>query len=106
MAVDDNPLLLFDYNQRLFELVTNLRPKSLLLIGGGAYTLPSALLAALPKLEITVVEVAPHLMIQQLDPAGGALLKRNCQVHHRLGMAFRGGCTPQLIRALVALRHE
>jgi sulfite reductase beta subunit-like hemoprotein/bacterioferritin-associated ferredoxin len=30
-------------------------------------------------LEVTVVEVAPHLMIQQLDATGGALLKRKLE---------------------------
>src|SRR5262249_41722795 len=29
--------------------------------------------------DVTVVEVAPHLMVQQLDPLGGALLKRTLE---------------------------
>jgi hypothetical protein len=57
VAHDDNPHLLFDYNQRLFELVNGLQPPRLLLIGGGAYTLPTALLAALPDISIDVVEI-------------------------------------------------
>lgn len=56
VAKDDNPDLLFDYNQRLFELVTNLSPKELLLIGGAVETLPVALLRALPEVQIDVVE--------------------------------------------------
>lgn len=56
MATDDNPDLLFDYNQRLFELVTGLNPKRILLIGSGAFTLPTALLGALPGLHIDAVE--------------------------------------------------
>ena len=57
VARDDRPDLLFDYNQRMFELVSGLRPERLLLIGGGAYTLPTALLAALPDLRLDVVEI-------------------------------------------------
>lgn len=57
IAKDNKPDLLFDYNQRMFELVTNLRPRSLLLIGGGVSTLPKALLEALPNIRIDVVEL-------------------------------------------------
>jgi len=55
-AKDDKPDLLFDYNQRMFELVTNLVPKTLLLVGGGVGTLPKALLETLPDVHIDVVE--------------------------------------------------
>ncbi len=61
LADDDNPNLLFDYNQRFYELVTGLLPKRLLLIGGGTYTLPMALIAALPMIEIDVVEIDDQL---------------------------------------------
>lgn len=57
VARDDQPHLLFDYNQRLLELACALEPARILLIGGGVYTLPTALLAALPNLEIEVVEI-------------------------------------------------
>jgi len=30
-------------------------------------------------LQVTVIEIAPHLMVQQLDPAGGELLKRKLE---------------------------
>lgn len=56
VAKDGGPDLLFDYNQRLFELVTALTPAKLLLIGGGVFTLPAALLDALPELHIDAVE--------------------------------------------------
>lgn len=56
VAHDANPDLLFDYNQRMFELVTSLRPERLLLIGGAVGTLPTALLQSLPTLCIDVVE--------------------------------------------------
>jgi len=56
VAKDDKPALLFDYNQRMFELVIGLKPKRLLLIGGGVGTLPTALLAALPGIYVDMVE--------------------------------------------------
>jgi spermidine synthase len=56
VAKDDNADLLFDYNQRMFELAANLVPKSILLIGGAVATLPRALLASLPGTRIDVVE--------------------------------------------------
>jgi spermidine synthase len=56
IAKDGKPDLLFDYNQRMFELVTNLVPEKLLLIGGGVSTLPKALLEVLPEIHIDVVE--------------------------------------------------
>ena len=57
IAYDDNPDLLFDYNQRMCELVEGIQPQSLLLIGGGMYTLPTALLASLSDIRIDVVEL-------------------------------------------------
>ncbi len=48
-------------------------------IGGGLLGLEAARGLLSHGLEVTVVEVAPHLMIQQLDPAGGALLKRKLE---------------------------
>lgn len=61
VARDNQPDLLFDYNQRLRELTNYVRPAKLLLIGGGAFTLPLALQADLPDLELTVVEYDPEL---------------------------------------------
>ncbi len=48
-------------------------------IGGGLLGLEAARGLLSHGLEVTVVEVAPHLMIQQLDPTGGALLKRKLE---------------------------
>jgi spermidine synthase len=56
VALDAEPDLLFDYNQRLLELATNLAPRTVLLIGGGVGTLSTALLRALPDVRITMVE--------------------------------------------------
>src|ERR1700760_605289 len=56
IAKDASPSLLFDYNQRVFELLTSVLPKRVLLIGGAVCTLPKALLAALPDVQIDVIE--------------------------------------------------
>src|SRR5204863_4620601 len=48
-------------------------------IGGGLLGLEAARGLLAHGLEVTVVEVAPHLMIQQLDPAAGELLKRKLE---------------------------
>lgn len=56
VAYDGQPDLLFDYNQRFMELVRGVRPKHLLLIGGGAFTLVAALQAEFAELVIDVVE--------------------------------------------------
>jgi nitrite reductase (NADH) large subunit len=48
-------------------------------IGGGLLGLEAARGLLSHGLEVTVIEVAPHLMIQQLDPTGGALLKRKLE---------------------------
>jgi spermidine synthase len=61
MPLDDGQDLLFDYIQRFFELAATLRPKKLLVIGGGVYTLPMALLHALPDISIDVAEIDPGL---------------------------------------------
>jgi hypothetical protein len=57
IGLDDDPDLLFDYNQRLLELASGLYPKQVLVIGGGAFTLPMALISALPKVVVDVVEL-------------------------------------------------
>src|SRR3954469_25939647 len=56
VATDGQPDLLFDYNQRLFEIARGVQPKTVLLIGGGVGTLPTALLAALPDVQVDMVE--------------------------------------------------
>ena len=48
-------------------------------LGGGLLGLEAARGLLSHGLEVTVVEMAPHLMVQQLDPAGGALLKRKLE---------------------------
>src|SRR5438309_11369344 len=48
-------------------------------LGGGLLGLEAARGLMSHGLEVTVVEVAPHLMVQQLDAQGGALLKRKLE---------------------------
>jgi NAD(P)H-nitrite reductase large subunit len=48
-------------------------------IGGGLLGLEAARGLLNHGLQVTVVEVAPHLMIQQLDATGGALLKHKLE---------------------------
>src|SRR5438105_1946426 len=48
-------------------------------IGGGLLGLEAARGLLSHGLEVTVVEVAPHLMVQQLDPTGGALLRQKLE---------------------------
>ena len=62
LALDGKPRLLFDYNQLLFELVLELNPKSILLLGGGTLTLPTALIKELPNTHITTVEMNKDLI--------------------------------------------
>ena len=61
IATDGKPELLFDYNQRFTELLESIPAKHVLLIGGGAYTLPRAIVQQFPDLQIDVVELDPGL---------------------------------------------
>ncbi len=56
IPLDDNPRLLFDYNQLLLELAVDLDPKRVLVLGGGTLTLPMALVTYLPNAHVDVVE--------------------------------------------------
>ncbi len=57
IARDDNPDLLFDYNQRFMEMIMSYQPHRLLVIGGGTCTLPTAALRLFPDLAIDVIEI-------------------------------------------------
>jgi spermidine synthase len=62
LARDGRPDLLFDYNQRFMELVRGLLPDSVLIIGGGAFTLPKALIEEFPDMRLDVVELDGKLL--------------------------------------------
>ncbi|HEV2968792.1 MAG TPA: FAD-dependent oxidoreductase [Pirellulales bacterium] len=53
--------------------------KRAVVVGGGLLGLEAARGLLNYGVEVTVVEVAPHLMVQQLDPAAGAILKQKME---------------------------
>ena len=57
LALDEDPELLFDYNQRFLEIALSLQPKSVLIIGGGAFTFPKAMIERLDFAEVDTVEI-------------------------------------------------
>ena len=57
-------------------------------LGGGLLGLEAAKGLLAHGLDVTVLEVAPHLMAQQLDPAGGALLRKKMEA---MGVTVRTG---------------
>ncbi len=63
LALDNQPHLLFDYNQRFLEIAQSLQPSRVLIIGGGALTLPKAMLQQFPHIDIDVVELDPLLPV-------------------------------------------
>lgn len=56
IGLDDNPRLLFDYNQRLLELALMVKPAKVLLLGGGSLTLVGALAKHRFIKHLTVIE--------------------------------------------------
>jgi hypothetical protein len=62
IAKDNDETLLFDYNQRFLEIFRGVRPSNILILGGGAFTLPIALMKEFPNLIIDVVELDPDLL--------------------------------------------
>lgn len=63
LPFDNNPELLFDYNERFMEIVRGLRPEKVLLIGGGAFTLPTAINREFPQIEVDIFEIDGGLKI-------------------------------------------
>lgn len=57
MARDDEPELLFDYIQRLYEIVLSMKPERVLIIGGGAFVLPRAIIERTDVAHVDVVEI-------------------------------------------------
>ncbi len=78
IALDDEPELLFNYNQRFLEIAESIKPKSVLLIGGGAFTLPKAIIERFPDTNIDVVEIdvlLPKLAKEYFDLPASRRLK-------------------------------
>ena len=57
VALDDDPELLFEYNQRFMEMIISKRPKKILVIGGGVFMLPTAVINRFPDIAVDVVEI-------------------------------------------------
>lgn len=57
IALDESAELLFNYNQRFLEIAASLRPRRVLVIGGGAFSFPMALVERAPDLIVDVVEI-------------------------------------------------
>lgn len=94
MALDDEPDLLFDYNQRLLEVALSLRPESVLVIGGGMLSLPTALSYHFPQAMIDVVEIdplLPQLARQFFDAADDSAIN----VYVQDGVDYMAACTKQ-----------
>lgn len=62
LPFDDNPEMLFDYNERFMELVRGLKPASVLVIGGGAFTLPMSINKHFPDIQVDVFEIDSGLI--------------------------------------------
>lgn len=62
IALDGQAELLFDYNQRFLELIRALQPHRVLLIGGGACTLPTVLQTEFPGMHLDIVEIDLELV--------------------------------------------
>lgn len=62
VALDDDGELLFDYNQRFLEMIESVRPKKVLVIGGGVLMLPVAVYDRFFDTQIDVVEIDPLLI--------------------------------------------
>lgn len=62
IPLDNRDLMLFEYNQRLVELISYLKPKDVLLIGGGALTLPTYIISKYPDITFDIVEPEKKLI--------------------------------------------
>lgn len=70
VALDDSAELLFDYNQRFMEIAMSVRPQKVLVIGGGAFSLPVALVERFPDVAVDAVEIdqiLPNIARQFFD---------------------------------------
>ena len=87
IATDGKSELLFDYNQRFIELLESIPAKRVLLIGGGAYTLPQAILQQFPDMRIDVVEIDPGLKAIA-EQFFGLQASTRLQIFHGDGRAY------------------
>jgi spermidine synthase len=62
VALDGINELLFDYNERFMEVARAIKPRRILQIGGGAFTLPTTLKKEFKKAVIDVIEIDKGLI--------------------------------------------
>jgi spermidine synthase len=87
IALDDNPEMLFDYNQKFLKLVQPERHERILLIGGGVYTFPMAVLQTLQHAHIDVVE--PDALLDTIaERYFGLRAERRLRIIHTDGLSF------------------
>jgi spermidine synthase len=87
VAKDGNLDLLFDYNQRFLEIVSSIMPQSILVIGGGVLTLPSAVQERFSDITIDVVEI-DALLIQLAQDYFQAPQNDRIRTHISDGLRF------------------
>lgn len=105
VATDGNPDLLFDYNQRFVELLESVHARRILLIGGGAYTLPGALLVRFPDLYIDVVEIDPGLK-EIAERFFGLVPSERLRIFHEDGRTYmERNSTPYDVVLIDAFSH-
>jgi spermidine synthase len=112
---DGNKTMLFDYNQRFLELIASLGPKNLLLIGGGAFSLPAKVLQNHREILIDVIEQDPALIeiskkffglednknLKIIIGDGREYLSKNTKLYDLIIIdAFSGNKIPEALRTL------
>jgi spermidine synthase len=70
LALDGISEMLFDYNERFLEIVRATSPKRILLIGGGGFTLPTALINEFPDAYLDIIEIDGGLLDISKDHFG------------------------------------
>lgn len=87
VAKDADPRLLFDYNQRFLELAEGVHPRRVLIIGGGAGTLATALLERMPGVRVDMVEPDSGLTKLAYD-FFGLPVDESLRIFHTDGRSF------------------
>ena len=120
IALDDKPEPLFDYNQRLLEVVESVRPSRILLIGGGAYTWPKAVVQHFSGVHIDVIEpdisldaiatrffgFEPDERLRIIHQDGATFLETNTDMYDLIVIdAFNGIVVPESLTTTQVIAH-
>ena len=105
IAQDDDPRLLFDYNQRFLELAEGLQPERVLIIGGGAGTLATALVQALPNVRVDMVEPDDGLT-KLAYQFFGLPVEERLRIFHTDGRAYLQGTADRYDLLIVDAFHH